>query len=89
VVATPVANEGVGATPGTHLIEAESPESFSRAVIDLLRDPDRRARLGSAAREYIERSWTWEKFFAELEADMMAESRGFTDLNSVYAALAT
>jgi glycosyltransferase involved in cell wall biosynthesis len=89
VVATPVANEGVGAAPGTHLIVAESPESFARAVIDLLRDPDRRARLGSAAREYIERNWTWEKFFAELEADMLAESRGLADPKSVYAAFAT
>lgn len=74
VVATPVANEGVGAKDGEQLVEAATAEKFAEEVVALLGDPSRRARLGRAARAYIESHWTWEKFFGELESDMLAQS---------------
>ncbi len=75
VVATTIANEGVRAIPDIHLVEADSPEAFSRATIDLLLDPARRDALGRAARVFVEREWTWEKFFVELETDMVHQLR--------------
>jgi glycosyltransferase involved in cell wall biosynthesis len=65
VVATPVANEGNGATPETHLWLRKEPRAFADAVIALLRDPAARARLGAAARAHVERHWTWEAHFEE------------------------
>lgn len=72
VVATTVANEGIRATPGNHLVIADDAPSFADAVLALLADPDRRNELAAAAREYILESWTWEAHFLTLEADMLA-----------------
>lgn len=67
VVATSVANEGIGATPGEHLLVADSGQEFARAVARLLRDPALRQRLGAAARTYVVREWSWERHFLRLE----------------------
>lgn len=86
VVATPLANEGIGAIAGKHLVEAASAAEFAREVVALLGDPSRRARLGQAARAYIERHWTWERFFGELEAEMLRMSALPNDAPSCLAA---
>jgi glycosyltransferase involved in cell wall biosynthesis len=64
VVATPVANEGIRAEDGAHLWLREEPRAFAEAVIALLRDAAARERLGTAARDFVEREWTWEAHFA-------------------------
>ena len=68
VVATPEANEGIGAGPGRDLLLAGEPRAFARAVLDLLADPGRRADLGAAGRRFVEERWTWEGPFLGLEA---------------------
>lgn len=65
VVATSVANEGIGATPEAHLLLRDAPEAFAGAVVDLLRDGEARARLGGAARAFVEGHWTWEAHFEQ------------------------
>ena len=75
VVATSVANEGIGARPGDDLAIADDAADFAAAVVALLRDPERRWRLGQAARAYMLRDWSWEGHFLKLEADM-AEQLG-------------
>jgi sugar transferase (PEP-CTERM/EpsH1 system associated) len=65
VVATNVANEGIRATPETHLLLRDEPEAFANAVIGLLRDAGARERLGRAARGFVEQHWTWEAHFAQ------------------------
>ncbi|MCB2224299.1 MAG: glycosyltransferase [Actinobacteria bacterium] len=70
MVVTPVANEGIGATPGTHLLEAAGPQEFADAVVRLLRDPAHRESLGAAARAFIVERWSWEKHFGDLEREM-------------------
>lgn len=70
VVATSVANEGIGAVPGAHLVIADNAEAFAGTVLDLLADPERRRRLATAARAYICEHWTWEAHFLKLEAAM-------------------
>jgi polysaccharide biosynthesis protein PslH len=72
VVATTVANEGIRATPGDHLVIADDESTFADAVLALLADPERRDRLAAAARAYILESWTWEAHFLTLEAAMLA-----------------
>ena len=77
VVTTPVANEGINAISGTHLLEAAGPEAFADAIVALLRNPEMRAALGKSAREHIQRYWTWEKLFSALESEMLAMASGY------------
>jgi len=67
VVATTVANEGIGATPGEHFLLADSAADFSRGVLTLLADGVKREELGRAARAFTMKNWTWEAHFMELE----------------------
>jgi polysaccharide biosynthesis protein PslH len=52
VVTTTLGNEGLGATPGEHLLVADTPEAFAAAVVHLLRDPVARRRLGDAGQRF-------------------------------------
>ncbi|GBD44904.1 hypothetical protein HRbin40_02396 [bacterium HR40] len=79
VVATPEANEGIGAVPDRHLLLAREPEEFATAVLTLLADPARAADLGRNARIFVERHWTWEGPFLALEREFyraLDEARG-------------
>ena len=67
IVATPVANEGIGAINGEHLLIAETPDAFARSVIALLHDDERRAELGAAGRNFVLENWTWESHWMRLE----------------------
>jgi glycosyltransferase involved in cell wall biosynthesis len=67
VVATSVANEGIGAVPDAHLRIRDSAEAFAAAVVELLRDEEAASRLGRAARRHVEEKWTWEAHFSKLE----------------------
>jgi polysaccharide biosynthesis protein PslH len=84
VVTTPVANEGINAVSGTHLLEAAGPEAFADAVVALLRNPEMRAALGKSAREYIQRNWTWEKLFSALESEMLATASPYRASAALY-----
>jgi glycosyltransferase involved in cell wall biosynthesis len=65
VVATSVANEGIGATPEAHLLLRDEPQAFADAVIGLLKDGAARERIGRAARAFVEQHWTWEAHFEQ------------------------
>ncbi len=71
VVATTVANAGIGAEPGWDLMLADDPKAMAEAVLALFANPDRRAAMGAAARRFVEKNWTWEAHFLRLEAEMM------------------
>lgn len=72
VVATHVANEGIGATAGEHLVLADAPEEMAAAILSLFNDPDRAKSMGDAARAFVQESWSWEAHFLQLEAHMLA-----------------
>jgi len=72
VVATPIANEGIGARDGEQIVLAEDETAFAGAVVALLADPDAGASLGAAARRFVEEHWTWEKPFLALESAWLA-----------------
>lgn len=82
VVATAVANEGIGATPGKHFLEANSAEEFSQAVIKLLEDQTVQSEMGVESREFVQQNWTWEAHFLRLENEL------YTALNLVRSAAA-
>jgi glycosyltransferase involved in cell wall biosynthesis len=67
VVATPLANEGIGARPGEHFFEARHPREFAEAVLYLLNDSKRRDELGRKSRDFVLTHWTWEAHFLDLE----------------------
>ena len=71
VVATSVANEGIGAVPDEHLLVRDDADAFARAVTGLLRDESEALRLGRAARSWVESHWTWDALFARLESSLI------------------
>ncbi|MGC9396660.1 MAG: glycosyltransferase [Anaerolineae bacterium] len=71
VVATSVCNHGLGATPGEHLLAADTPEEFAAAILALLRDPEARARLGSAGQHFIQTRYDTETAIAQWEAALI------------------
>lgn len=67
MVITSVANEGIQAIPGEHLLVADDAAGFAAEVVRLLRDGGLRTRLGTAARRHILDAWSWEHHFQDLE----------------------
>lgn len=68
VVATSAANEGVGGTPGEHLLVADDAAGIRDATLRLQGDPELAARIGRAARTFVEERWTWDALFERQEA---------------------
>ena len=75
VVATSTANEGIGAPENWAIRVADQPTAFADAVLDLLEDPAERARMGKAARRFVEHGWSWEALFLKLEQAIEATVR--------------
>lgn len=62
VVGTPLALRGIaGAEHATHVWIATDPADMAAAICTLLGDPERRARLGAAARDLMLERYTWER----------------------------
>ncbi len=67
VVATAVANAGVGAPEDAIRLENDA-DGFARAVVDLLRDDRARDRMAKAARRFAREAFDWPAAAARLEA---------------------
>ncbi len=59
VVSTPLGAEGIDATPGREIVLADTEADFAQAVIDLLRNPERRRDLGQAAQILVRKRYDW------------------------------
>ena len=59
VVSTRVGAEGLPVTQGDNIVLSDEPEEFARAVVKLLADGTERRRLGQAARQLVERNYSW------------------------------
>lgn len=70
VVASPQAAEGIDARDGEHLVIAAHPADEAQAVLALLADPQRAARIGASARARMEARYDWAATLAPL-ADMV------------------
>lgn len=67
VVSTPQATVALRVEAGRDLLVAEEPAAFAEAVIGLLDDPQLRANLGQAGRNYVEKHHRWGQKAEQLE----------------------
>jgi glycosyltransferase involved in cell wall biosynthesis len=68
VVASPQALEGIAATPGEHLLLANTPAAWISALLDLLNNPTRRTLFTAPARRFVEMHHNWTTCLAPLAA---------------------
>jgi sugar transferase (PEP-CTERM/EpsH1 system associated) len=68
IVSTTLGAEGLPIRDGVDISLADRPEEFARKVCELLRDPAERRRLGSAARDLVEKHYSWSSVAAEFDA---------------------
>ncbi|MHC4402529.1 MAG: TIGR03087 family PEP-CTERM/XrtA system glycosyltransferase [Planctomycetota bacterium] len=59
VIAAPQALEGIGATPGTHVCRAVTPEEWVDHLGRLFTNADLRNRIARAARSFVEEHFQW------------------------------
>lgn len=67
VVSTTLGVEGIQARAGEHLLVADSPEDFARAVAWILSEPAEASRMARAARELVESRYEWRTALAGLD----------------------
>jgi glycosyltransferase involved in cell wall biosynthesis len=67
VVSTTVGAEGLPVDNGEHLLIADEPHLFARAVVRLFRDVERRRALETAARQLVVERYDWSAVAGELE----------------------
>lgn len=76
LVATPAAVAAFGLTPERDALVAADAQAFAAAVVRLLRDPGLAARVGTAARRFVEDGYSWEALFLRHEAELYADLAG-------------
>lgn len=59
VVSTTIGAEGLPLAEGEHIVRADEPEAFARALLALLENPERRQALGDAGRTLMEERFSW------------------------------
>jgi sugar transferase (PEP-CTERM/EpsH1 system associated) len=74
VVCTPQAHEGIRAKSGKELVVAEGIDDFAAATVDLLLEQGRTSQLGLAARQCVEREYSWEDNLKLLDSILAARS---------------
>lgn len=67
VVTTTVGLEGIDAHDGQEVIVRDDPLSFARAVVDLLRQPERQAQLADAGRRLAVDRYDWQAALKTLD----------------------
>ncbi|MHB1415120.1 MAG: glycosyltransferase [Chloroflexota bacterium] len=67
VVSTTVGIEGIDALPDVHLLVADDPDQFARAVVRVLEEPQLARRLAEAARAFVEAHYDWRTALAALD----------------------
>ncbi len=67
VVSTALGGEGLDARDGEHLLIADDPEDFARAVVRLWNDPALRSKLGEAGRAHYLERFTWAAAWRKLD----------------------
>ena len=72
VVSTTVGAEGLPVESGQHLAIADEPRAFTRQVVRLLRDVERRRALESAARALVVDRYDWSAVAGALESALVS-----------------
>jgi sugar transferase (PEP-CTERM/EpsH1 system associated) len=71
VVATSIGAEGLPVAGGEHVLLADEPRTFARAVVRLLRDVERRRQLESAAHKLVVERYDWSAVAGALEESLV------------------
>jgi glycosyltransferase involved in cell wall biosynthesis len=71
VVSTGVGAEGLPVEDGRHVLIADEPNTFARAVVRLLRDVGRRRELEAAARALVVERYDWSSVAGALEESLI------------------
>lgn len=80
VIASPAALEGLGATPGHHLLIAKEATDWCDTVVRVQADEDIASLLGISARNFVERHHAWEATLRPLD-DVFVSS--FTSMQPI------
>jgi len=59
IVSTTVGAEGLEVRNGENIIFADNPAAFADCVVQLLQQPERRAKMGDAARRWVTENYSW------------------------------
>jgi sugar transferase (PEP-CTERM/EpsH1 system associated) len=78
VVSTTIGAEGLPVAHGVNAILADEPPHFARAVVDLLRDEQRRRQIEAAARTLVVERYDWSAVAGELEDALTRFAHGGT-----------
>ena len=70
VVSTTKGAEGLGLTPGKHLMIGDDPGTFADHIIRLLHDPNRATGLANTARRFLQKERSWTSVINQVEAAM-------------------
>ena len=66
-VTTSIANTPLGATPGTHLLVADSSEALADAIIQLLESQELRHRIATEGNSFVHTRYSWSAAVQTLE----------------------
>ena len=66
IVSTALGAEGIDAQPGRDLLIADTDADFAQAVLDLLREPERRRALGRAGQDLARSRYDWSAIIPRL-----------------------
>jgi sugar transferase (PEP-CTERM/EpsH1 system associated) len=66
VISTTVGAEGLPVHDGENIVIADAPTAFAERTVELLRDMERRARLGREARRLVVEKYSWRTVALEL-----------------------
>jgi len=59
-VATPRCSRTLGAQDVVHILEADEPQAFAKAIVELLDNPQLAQQMGEAGRQFVAEHYTWE-----------------------------
>jgi len=76
VVSTTVGAEGLPVNNGEHLVIADEPHLFARAVVRLFRDVERRRTIAAAAQKLVVERYDWSAVAGELEHALVRFASG-------------
>ncbi|MDX1663233.1 MAG: TIGR03087 family PEP-CTERM/XrtA system glycosyltransferase [Candidatus Promineifilaceae bacterium] len=79
VVTSSVANAGLGAEPGTHLLVADGAAATAEQILQLLENPHLARRLGAAGREFVARRFSWDRVNERMAAIASLIANGHGD----------
>lgn len=68
VVTTTVGLEGIDATPGEHVLVADTPEEFAQSTLELLANPSLAEKIAQRGRKLAEDNYDWQVVLQRMDA---------------------